>query len=81
MAVELYADPDHRALVFSYDTSLVQGETIEIKATNIDTGDVGSRGAPNRGTFVLFYPADFKGMDDITVTGSDGGEDRGVVNV
>jgi hypothetical protein len=81
MAVELYADPDHRAVVFSYDQALVSGDTITIRAENVDTADVGSRVAQNRGTFVLFYPIDFTGTDEIVVTGSEGGEDSGTVTV
>ena len=81
MAIEVYADPNHRAVVFSYDQSLVQGDTIDVKATNIDTGDVGVTKRFNRGTFTLFYPADFTGTDDIVVTGSEGGEDRSTVEV
>ena len=81
MAVEIYAEPDHRPVVFSYDQTLVKGETVNIRAENVDTQDVGSRTAQNHGTFVLFYPADFAGVDTITVTGSDGGEDVGTVTI
>lgn len=72
---------DRKVKVLSYDTSVVLGDTIDISATNADTGDVGTRSAKNQGWFNLFYPLDFEGTDEVTVTGSDGGEDSGEISV
>lgn len=89
MSVELYASPTHKAVVFSYsvggdpdsDEGGPVGETITIEAENVATGDVGSREGPNAGSFLLFYPLAFAGVDRITVRGSDGGEDSGTVEI
>lgn len=81
MSVELFADPTHKAVVFQYSTQNVFGETITVRAENVDTGDVGERKAFNTGTFTLFYPFDFHGTDRITVTGERGGEHSGTVEI
>lgn len=89
MSVELYASPTHKAVVFSYsvggdpdsDLDGPVGETILIEAENVATGDMGSREGPNVGSFLLFYPLAFSGVDRVTVRGSDGGEDSGVVEI
>ena len=72
---------DRKVKVLGYDASVVLGETIDIRAVNADTGDVGTRSAPNQGWFLLFYPLDFTGIDEVTVAGSDSGEDSGTVTV
>jgi len=81
MTVVLFADPDHKAVVFAYDKDAVSGEMVHVKATNDDTGDVGTRDVPNSGSFVLFYPTNFSGSDTIEVTGSDGGTETGSVSI
>ena len=81
MSVELFADPTHKAVVFQYSTQNVFGETITVRAENVDTGDVGERKAFNTGTFTLFYPFDFHGTDHITVTGGRGGKHTGTVDI
>lgn len=72
---------DRKVKVLGYDASVVLGDTVNVRAQNADTGDVGTRSAPNQGWFLLFYPLDFSGTDDVTVTGSDSGEDSGTVTV
>jgi len=73
---------DRKAVEFTYDTDLVVGDTIDVAAENVDTGDVGKRvGIANDGRFVLTYPADFTGTDTITVTGSESGQDAGTVTI
>lgn len=81
MPIQLFADPTHKAVVFSYSKRNVFGDTIEIRAENLKTGDVGNRTAFNTGTFTLFYPISFTGKDKITVTGADGGVHKGTVEI
>ena len=89
MTVRLFADPTHKAVVFSYSfgrsylkkEALTDSSTVEITATNSVTGDVGSRVTFNTGTFVLFYPMDFTGTDEIVVTDDEGYECRGTVTI
>ena len=82
MTVRLFADPTHKAVVFSYKKeALTDSLTVEITATNSVTGDVGSRVTFNTGTFVLFYPMDFTGTDEIVVTDDEGYECRGTVTI
>jgi hypothetical protein len=82
MTVNLYSEPTHKAVVFSYDKSLIKGRTIIIKATNLDSNDTGVRKSFNTGTFVLFYPFDFVGTDHIVVSDVKGKhEDSGIVTI
>lgn len=81
MSVSIYADATHKAVVFQYSTQNVFGETVSIRAENVETGDVGERKAFNTGTFTLFYPFDFTGTDHITVVGSSGGKHSGTVEI
>lgn len=81
MPIQLFADATHKAVVFSYSKRNVFGDTIEIRAENLKTGDVGNRTAFNTGTFTLFYPFDFTGTDHITVVGSSGGKHSGTVDI
>jgi Big-like domain-containing protein len=80
MAVELSFDRVAREL--SYDQSLVEGDTIDVRAENDEDGDVSTRdGLVNDGRFVYTWPADFAGTTHFTVTGSEGGSDEGSVTV
>jgi hypothetical protein len=79
MAVEI--NFARKAIEFTYDTSLVVGETIRVKARNADSGDVGEVKGDNDGRFVLTYPYDFTGVNEVTVTGSESGEDTGTVTI
>jgi Big-like domain-containing protein len=80
MAVELSFDRTAREL--TYDQSLVEGDTVDVRAENDEDGDVSTRdGLANDGRFVYTWPADFKGTTHFTVTGSEGGEDSGSVTV
>lgn len=72
---------DRQVKVLGYDQDKVKGDTLDIRAVNAETGDVGTRSAPNQGWFLLFYPLDFTGEDNVSVTGSDGGEDTGTIIV
>ena len=80
MAVE--KNVDRIAVELTYDTSLVEGETINVKATNVADDDVSTRDdLANDGRFTWTYPADYKGEAEFYVTGSDGGEDSGIVQL
>ena len=75
---------DREAVELVYDSSVVQGDTISVKATNpdIDGGDPSTRdGLKNDGRFAWTYPKGYAGNSDFVVTGSDGGEDSGTVAV
>lgn len=78
MAVEI--DNSRRAVEVTWDTSLVTGDTVDIKTSNDD--DVSGRtGLKNDGRATLTFPADYKGSSHVVVTGSDGGEDSGDITV
>lgn len=72
---------DRKVKVLSYDKDVVLGASVSVVAVNADTGDVGSRSAPNQGWVLLFYPLDFEGTDNVTVSGSESGSDEGVVTI
>jgi Bacterial Ig domain len=72
---------ERRAVELTYDKSLVDGDTIDVRAENPEDGDVSTRdGLKNDGRFVWTYPVGFTGTSKFTVTGSDGGEDSGEVD-
>ena len=78
MAVEV--NFDRKAVEITWDASLVQGETVDIKTSNEE--DVSGRtGLKNDGRATLTYPADYSGSSHVVVTGVDGGEDSGDITV
>jgi hypothetical protein len=81
MTVEL--DSGYVGAVLKYDLDAVQGDTIDVAATNPETGDVSTRdGLKNDdGRFVWTYPAGYSGTAEFVVTGSDDGEDKGTVHL
>jgi len=80
MAIALSLDRTAREL--TYDQSLVEGDTIDVRAENAEDGDVSTRtGLANDGRFVYTWPDDFSGTTHFTVTGSEGGEDTGSISV
>lgn len=80
MGVEV--DVSRQAKGIKWDTSVVQGETANIRCTNPENEDVSTRdGVKNDGLAVITFPADYAGECNVTVTGSDGGEDTGTIEV
>lgn len=80
MAVE--KDVTRKCVNISWDTSIVLGDKATIVATNVETGGKGGPGEQNNdGFFPLTYPIGYTGASDVTVTGSDGGEDTGTIEV
>lgn len=74
MAVELSFD--RKAVEITWDTELVQGDTVNIKTENDD--DVSGRtDVKNDGRATLTYPKDFKGTTHVTVSGSGDAADEG----
>jgi hypothetical protein len=76
-------DLSRKAYVLSYDADLVDGETADLRCTNpADLSDVSTRdGFANDGNVLVSFPAGYSGETQVTVTGSDGGEDEGTVEV
>jgi hypothetical protein len=75
-------DLTRKAVSVKWDTSLVNGETANIRCVNPDNEDVSTRdGVKNDGLAVVTFPRDYMGDCDVTVTGSDGGEDTGTITV
>jgi hypothetical protein len=73
---------DRTAVELLYDDTLVQGDTIDVRAENPDDGDVSTRdGLRNDGRFTWTFPKNYSGTAVFTVTGSDGGDDTGTVTV
>lgn len=79
MAVEV--NVDRVAIELTYDTDVVKGDTINVRAESEEDGDVSTRdGLKNDGRFVWTAPADYEGVSVFTVAGSDGGSDSGSVD-
>lgn len=76
---------DRQAVEITWDKDLVDGDTVSIRSENPDAVNdddrVSTRNADNDGRAVLTYPADYHGSSEVTVTGSDGGEDTGTISV
>jgi hypothetical protein len=71
---------DRKAVEITWDQSLVQGETVNIKTENAD--DVSGRAdVKNDGRATLTYPNEFTGTTHVTVSGADGGLDEGDISV
>jgi hypothetical protein len=71
---------DRKAVEVSWDTSVVLGETADLKAVNGE--DVSTRsGLKNDGFATVTFPADYSGSAEISVTGSEGGTDEGTITV
>lgn len=78
MAVEI--NFDRKAVEITWDQSLVHGDTVDIRTEN--ENDVSGRtGVKNDGRATVTYPAEFTGSTLVTVTGSDGGEDSGTIDI
>jgi hypothetical protein len=81
MTVEINAD--RVAYILSYDTNEVDGDTADLRATNpADLSDVSTRdGFMNDGNVYINVPAGYHGEINVVITGSDGGEDTGTIEV
>ena len=81
MAVQV--DLNRKAVNLSWDTGAVQGDTVNLRCTNPNNlEDVSTRdGLKNDGYAVVTFPKDYSGECNVSVTGSDGGEDTGVIEV
>ena len=79
MSVE--KDVTRKAVNIKWDPAAVQGSEVQIEATNPETGDVSTTDGKNDGFHVLTYPADYTGSTEVKVTGSEGGEDSGTIEV
>ncbi len=72
---------DRKAVEITWDSNAVQGDTVNIRCVNTDDGDVSTRESDNDGRATVTFPKDYSGSADVTVTGSDGGEDTGTISV
>jgi hypothetical protein len=81
MTVEI--DGSRMTKALTYDTDLVQGDTIHVTCTNPnDLEDISNPpDSPNDGTFNVTFPEGYSGECQVVVTGSDGGEDTGTIEV
>ncbi len=72
---------DRKAVELTWDSKLVVGDTATIRCVNPDGGDVSTRKADNDGRATVTFPKDYSGDCDVTVSGSDSGEDTGTISV
>ncbi len=72
---------DRKAVELTWDSKLVQGDTVDIRCVNPDGGDVSTREADNDGRATVTFPVNYKGACDVTVSGSESGEDTGTISV
>jgi hypothetical protein len=75
-------DVTRKAVGITWDAEIVQGDKADIRCVNPANDDVSTiDGAKNDGAHVITFPADYSGECNVTVTGSDGGEDTGTITV
>jgi hypothetical protein len=73
---------DRKAVEIVWDSVLVHGKKVDIKCVNPDGGDVSTRAKVlNDGRAVVTFPKDYEGECRVTVTGSGGSEDSGMIMV
>jgi hypothetical protein len=63
-----------------YDETVVHGDTIEAHFHNQANGDKSVYTGVNDGTFIVTVNKGFKGSDNVTVSGSDSGDEHGEVH-
>jgi hypothetical protein len=73
-------DVDRDVYSVSYDAANVDGATIEAKFHNHANGDKSVYTGANDGQFVVTVAKGYEGSDNVTITGSDGGEIKGEVH-
>ncbi len=61
----------------SYDTDVVKGETVSARFEN--ASDVSVTQHTNDGSFIVTVAEGYEGEDEVTVEGSDSGEDTGTI--
>ena len=81
MTVEV--NNDRVAYVLTYDADVVKGRKADLRCTNPNNmEDVSTRdGFDNDGNVVVTFPLDYSGETEVTISGSEGGEDTGTIQV
>ena len=74
MTVEL--KHTRKVCVITWDTGVVQGEQASIQAGGMERRTVKNDGESN-----VFFPMDHQGSVEVTVRGSESGEDTGTIEV
>jgi hypothetical protein len=73
-------DASRKAVPITWDTSLTDGDTVEVRCVNPNNlEDVSTTEGPNDGLHVVTYPEGYEGETQVTVTGSEGGQDEGTI--
>ncbi len=72
---------DRKAVELTWDDKLVVGDTVNIRCVNPNGGDVSTREADNDGRATVTFPKDYSGDCEVTVSGSESGEDTGTISV
>jgi hypothetical protein len=73
-------DVDRDVYAVEYDETGVDGDTVAAKFHNHANGDKSVYTGANDGQFVVTVAKGYEGSDNVTITGSDGGEIKGEVH-
>jgi hypothetical protein len=80
MAVE--TDVERKAVSITWDKDALQGEKVDIRCENPDTGDVSTiDNVKNDGQHVVTFPNDYTGTSNVTVTDASGNVEEGTIQV
>ncbi len=72
-------DVDRDVYEVAYDQGAVDGDTISAKFHNEANGDKSVYTGANDGQFIVTVAKGYEGTDNVTITGSGGGEETGEV--
>jgi hypothetical protein len=81
---KMTVEQDHtrKAVPVTWDLDVVKGDTADIRCVNPENEDVSTQDdVKNDGLSVVTFPINYAGECNVTVTGSDDGEDTGTITV
>jgi hypothetical protein len=78
---DVWINLERSGVELGYNKDLVQGDSINVRCTNPDGGDVSTKTGDNDGFVVVTFPDGYSGDCLVEVTGSDGGTASGQITV
>jgi len=72
-------DVDRDVYAIEYDNDELEGDTIKAGFENPANGDKSVYTGANDGSFIVTVAKGYEGSDNVTITGSDGGDEQGEV--
>jgi len=80
-AADVWVNLERSGVELGYTKELVQGDSIDVRCTNPDGGDVSTKKGDNDGFVVVTFPDGYTGRCNVEITGSNGGTASGTIEV